>query len=311
MKTILQRIVQRLVAGLGVLWGAATLMFVTINVTAGDPALAILGGAEAVPTPAALERVRHDYHLDEPLYRQYLICLGRLAHGDLGESYRLRIPVARAITQQLGPTVQLALCAGALAIVVSVVVAIFTAGRAPWLRRISSAAELIGSSVPGFVFGILLLLLFSFQLHWLPASGQNSWRALVLPSLTLALPLTGMLTQVLRGEIEDVLDRPFITAARSRGLSETGVRLGHALRHALIPLVTLSGTFFGMLLGGAVVAETLFARQGVGRLLVDATSNKDVPVVLGVTLLSATAYVVTNLTVDLINTAVDPRTRAA
>lgn len=309
MKVIFHRIVWRLAAGIAVLWGAATLTFITINITGGDPALAILGGAEAVPTPAVLARVRADYHLEEPLYQQYFIYISKLAHGDLGESYRLRIPVTRAINQQLGSSIVLALLAGGFAILASITIAIFTAHRAPWLRSFSSTAELIASSMPGFVLGIVLLLLFSFRLQWLPASGQHGWTSIILPTLTLSVPLIAILTQVLRNELEEILEQPFITTARSRGLSEVGVRLRHALRHALIPLVTLSGSFFGMLLGGAVIAETLFARQGIGRLVADATSNKDVPLVLGITMLAATIYVVVNLMVDLLNTAIDPRVR--
>lgn len=309
MNPVLRRIAWRLLAGLGVLWGAATLTFVTINVTGGDPALAILGGAEAVPTPAVLARVRADYHLDEPLYRQYLIYVGKLAQGDLGESYRLRIPVTRAIGQQLGATVQLALVAATFGVFASIAIAVFTARRAPWVRTFASGSELVASSIPGFVLGIALLLVFSFGLHWLPASGQNGWKSLVLPALTLAVPMIAMLTQVLRNELEDVLEQPFIVAARARGLSEAGVLVGHALRHALIPVITLAGAFFGMLLGGAVIAETLFARQGVGRLIADATSNKDVPIVIGVTLFAAATYVLVNLIVDLLNAVIDPRLR--
>lgn len=311
MKPVFRRVLGRLLAGIGVLWGAATLTFLIINVTGGDTAIAILGGAEAVPTPAVLARVREDYHLDKPIHQQYLIYIAKLARGDLGESYRLRIPVTRAIAQQLGPTLELALWAGSLAVVASVLIAIFTARRARWLRNASSGAELIASSMPGFVLGIVLLLIFAFQLHWLPASGQNGWKSLVLPTLTLAIPIIALLTQVLRNDLEDILEQPFIVTARARGLSEAGVRLGHALRHALISLVTLAGSFFGRLLGGAVIAETLFSRQGVGRLVAEATTNKDVPLVLGVTLLAATTYVVVNLLVDLINAVVDPRARTA
>ncbi len=309
MTSTLRRVFGRLLAGIGVLWGAATLTFVVINVAGGDPAMEILGGLNAMPTPAILAQVRADYHLDQPLYRQYVLYLGRLAHGDLGESYRLRIPVTRAIGQQLGATLELAVWAAVVAIPVSILLATFTARRKRWVRSLSSGVELVGSSVPNFVIGIVLLLIFSFQLHWLPASGQSGWKSLVLPTLTLSIPMIGVLTQVLRNELEEILEQPFIITARARGLSETGVRLGHALRHALIPLVTLSGTFIGMLLGGAVIAESLFARQGVGRLMADATMTKDVPLVLGITLLAAATYVVVNLIVDLVNGASRPRAR--
>ena len=309
MKRLIYRILWRLLAGIGVLWGAATLTFVTINLTGGDTAIAILGGAEAVPTPAVIAHVREEYHLDKPLYEQYAFYVAKLFRGDLGDSYRLRIPVTQAIGQQLEATLTLAVWAGSVTILVSLAIAILTAGRASWARSISSSTELIVTSMPHFVGGIVLLLVFSFQLHWLPASGQNGWKSLVLPTITLALPMIGMLTQVLRNELDETLEQPFIVTARARGLSEAGVRLGHALRHALIPVTTLAGTFIGFLLGGAVIAETLFARQGVGRLVADAAQGKDVPIVLGVTMLSAVTYVIVNLIVDLLNGLIDPRAR--
>ncbi len=312
MKTsaLFRRVLWRVLAGVGVLWGAATLTFAMLHLTAGDTALAILGGPEALPTPEVLARVRAEYGLDQPLHTQYLDYLGRLARFDLGESYRLRIPVTRAIGQQLAATARLAFVAGVIAILFAVILATLTARRRPWIRSLSSGAELVVSSIPGFVLGLLLLFVFSFELRWLPAAGYRDWRSLVLPALTLAVPISAVLTQVLRQELEDILEQPFIVTARARGLSEAGVRLGHAMRHALIPLVTLSGFIFASLLGGAVIAETLFSQQGVGRLMVEATTNKDVPIVLGVTLLSAAIYVGVNLLVDLANALIDPRQKA-
>ncbi len=307
MNNTVKRVLFRLLASLGVFWGAATLTFVTLNVTGGDTALAILGGPDALPTAEVLARVRSEYGLDQPLYLQYADYLGRLLQGELGESYRLRIPVTRAIAQQIGATVQLAAWAGLLAVSLSILVAIATAKRSRWIGSLSSGSELVLLSMPTFVLGILLLLAFSFQIPIFPPAGSDGWKSMVLPTLTLALPVAASLTQVLRQELEDILEYPFITMARARGLSGTGVRLGHALRHALIPLVTLSGFIFAHLLGGAVITETLFARQGVGRLMIDATTNKDVPLVLGITLLAAATYVLVNLVVDLLNTVVDPR----
>lgn len=306
----LRRIIWRLLAGVLVLWGAATLTFVGLNVTGGDPALAILGGPEAVPTAEALAQVRREYGLDQPLIVQYGQYLGRLAQGDLGESYRLRIPVAQAIGEHLGATLQLAIWAALVAVLLAIAVAVLTARRRPWVGSLSSGTELVLSSMPSFVLGILLLLVFSFQLRLFPPSGSSGWKTMVLPILTLALPVAAVLAQVLRQELEDILEQPFITMARARGLSEAGVRLGHALRHALIPLVTLSGFILASLLGGAVITETLFARQGVGRLMLDAANTKDVPMVLGITLLAALIYVVVNLIVDLLLPLIDPRVTA-
>jgi peptide/nickel transport system permease protein len=304
-----KRIGLRLLAGVGVLWGAATLTFVAVNVTGGDTALAILGGPDALPTPEVVARVRAEYGLDRPLIEQYARHLARLARGDLGESYRLRIPVTRAIGQQLRATVELAVCATVLAVTASIAWALLTAKRARWVRSLASGSELVVSSMPSFVIGILLLLAFSFRLHVFPASGSHGWKSLVLPALTLALPMIAVLSQVLRQQLEEILEQPFIVTARARGLGDAAVRLRHALRHALIPLVTLSGYITAGLLGGAVIAESLFARQGVGRLMVEATSNKDVPVVLGITLMAAFVYVVVNLIVDLLYTVIDPRVR--
>lgn len=308
---LLKKILWRVAAGIGVLWGAATLTFVTLNVTGGDTALAILGGPDALPTAEVMARVRAEYGLDDPLPVQYAKYVGRLAQGDLGESYRLRIPVTRAIAQQIGATVHLAFWAGLLAVVLAVVTAVLTARRARWLTSAASGAELVLSSVPSFVLGIALLLLFSFQWPLFPASGSRGWKSMVLPALTLALPTAAVLTQVLRQELEEILEQPFITMARARGMADASVRLRHALRHALIPLVTLSGFIFASLLGGAVIVETLFARQGVGRLMVDATTNKDAPVVLGITLLAALIYVAVNLLVDVLNAVIDPRVTTA
>lgn len=306
----LRLILRRLLSGIGVLWGAATLTFLAINLSAGDPAMAILGGPGANPSAELIAQVRAEYGLDQPLFVQYGQYLGRLAQGDLGDSYNLRRPVGQVISGQLGATVQLSLSAAALAVLLAVVVAVLSANRAPWVRSLVSGTELVLSSAPSFVIGLGLLLVFAFGWHLLPPSGSNSWQALILPSVALALPVAAVLSQVLRQELEDTLEQPFIAMARARGLSETGVRLKHALRHALVPLVTLSGFVFASLLGGAVVIELLFSRQGIGRLMLDAANTKDVPLLLGITLLAAAIYVVVNFLVDLINHLVDPRAKA-
>lgn len=304
-----KRILWRLLAGLGVIWGAGTLTFVAIHVTAGDTAVAILGGDDAWASAEVLAAVRKEYGLDQPVIVQYGRYLSKLAVGDLGESYRLRIPVTRAIQQQLGPTVVLTLAASVTAVLLAVITALLTAKRARWLQSLSSGTELAVSSAPSFVLGILLLLIFAFQLRWFPASGMSGWKTLVLPTLTLALPIAAVLTQVLRQEFESILEQPFIMTARARGMSEAGTRFLHALRHALIPLTTMTGFVIAGLLGGAVIVESLFARQGVGRLMIEATTNKDVPIVLGITLLASSVYVIVNLIVDILYGLIDPRVR--
>jgi peptide/nickel transport system permease protein len=296
----------RLLAGAGVLWGAATLGFVALHLTAGDAALSTVAGEGANPTKAILDQVRHDLGLDRPLHAQYLDFLGRLLQGDLGRSYQQRIEVSQAIGEQLWPTVQLALCAGAVAVVLAVVVALLTAQRRPW-RSVASGVELVLSATPTFVLGIVLLIVFSFSLKLLPVSGNDGVSALILPTFTLALPIAAILAQVLRSELEEVLEQPFILTARSRGMRDLAVRLRHGLRHALVQVVTMSGFLVGGLLGGAVITETLFVRQGVGQLMLSAVTTKDIPMVLGLVMFAAVVYVVVNLLVDIGYTVIDPR----
>jgi peptide/nickel transport system permease protein len=302
-----QRVGWRVLAGTGVMLGAATASFLALHGTAGDAALSTVSGQGADPTQAVLEQVRRDYGLDLPLWRQYLDYLGKLLHGDLGESYQQRLPVARAIGAQLGQTVQLAVSAVAVAIVLSVTVGVLTAKRPRWIRSGASGPELVLASMPTFVLGLVLLLIFAVGLGWFPVSGQESFKSLVLPAFTLALPVAAVLSQVLRSELEDVLEQPFILTARARGMRDAAVRFRHALRHALIPLVTMSGSVIGWMLGGAVVTESLFNRQGLGQLMLAATTNKDIPLVVGVIIFAAFVYVVVNLLVDILYTVIDPR----
>jgi peptide/nickel transport system permease protein len=306
MTGVVRRIGIRLLTGLSVLWGAATLSFVALHVTAGDAALSTVAGQGANPTKEVLDQVRQDLGLDQPLWRQYLTYLDHLLHGDLGRSYQQRIEVSSAIGQQIGPTVELATAAAALAVVLAVTVALLTAGRRGW-RSFASGTELVLSATPTFVVGILLLIVFSFTWRVLPVSGSQGPAALVLPAITLALPIGAVLSQVLRSELEEVLEQPFILTARTRGMRDTAVRLRHALRPALVQIVTMSGFVVGGLLGGAVITETLFVRQGIGQLMLSAVTAKDIPMVLGLVIFAALVYVTVNLLVDLGYTILDPR----
>lgn len=282
--------------------------FAALQLIPGDPVTVMLGPG-TVATPEIKAQIRAQYGLDQPLALQYLHYLGNLLRGDLGESYQLQRPVADLIGEQLWPTVQLALAALALAVLLAVTTAVATAGRRPALRALATLLELLTVSSPSYWIGILLLTAFSFQLRIFPVAGDQDLSALVLPALTLALPLTGVLAQVLREGLETALGRPFAVTARSRGLSVTAVRLRHALRHAAVPLVTLTGWLTGSLLGGAVLVETVFARPGIGALTLQGTTNKDMPLVIGVVLLSALVFVVLSTLVDLLYTVIDPRLR--
>jgi peptide/nickel transport system permease protein len=304
---LVKRVGSRLIVGVGVLWAAATLAFVALHSTAGDAALSTVAGQGANPTKAVLDQVRKDYGLDLPLWRQYVDYLGKLVRGNLGESYQQRVPVAHAISEQLMPTFELAACAAVIALVLSVVTATLTAKRRQWVRSSSNGIEMVLASMPTFVLGLLLMIVFAIELKVFPISGQDGIKALVLPAVTLSLPIAAVLTQVLRAELEDVLEQPFVVTARSRGMSDARVRFGHALRHGVIPLITLSGYMIGFLLGGAVITESLFNRQGLGQLMLTATTNKDIPLVIGLIMFAALVYVVVNLVVDILYTVIDPR----
>jgi peptide/nickel transport system permease protein len=297
----------RLIGGIFVLWGTATLIFVAINLTPGDPAITVLGTPEALPTPAVLKLIRSEYGFDQPVHTQYIHYLIRLLHGNFGESYRLHAPVAHLIGQQIGATATLALFAIPLGFITALTLALSAAKRAPWLTGLLDLVEVTLSSAPPFILGLLLLLLFSFGLHFFPSSSTSGWTSLILPVIALAFPIAAVLSQVLRRELEDVLEQPFIITARTRGLSDSAVRLGHALRHALIPTLTVSGILFGSLISNAVVVETVFNRQGLGRMMADSATNRDVPLVLGIALIATFAIVIMNIIIDLAYVIIDPR----
>ncbi|MFJ6086952.1 ABC transporter permease [Streptomyces sp. NPDC092369] len=305
---LLRAVAKRLVAALAVLFGAATLAFLTLQLIPGDPVAVMLGPGNAA-SPEVRAEITRQYGLDRSPAEQYLHYLGSLLTGHLGESYQLQRPVAELISDQLWPTVQLALFALLLAVTVAVALAAATAGRHPFLRAAASLAELLAASTPSYWTGILLLTAFSFQLRIFPVAGAQDFASLVLPAVTLALSLAGVLAQVLREGLETALAQPFVVTARARGLSDTAVRLRHALRHAAIPLVTLTGWLTGSLLGGAVLVETVFGRPGIGALTLQAATNKDIPLVIGLVLLSALVFVVLSTVIDLLYLVIDPRLR--
>jgi peptide/nickel transport system permease protein len=299
----------RLLGVVGVLWGAATVTFLAQQLMPGDPAQTILGGAGAKPSPEQLAAVRAQYGLDQPVLVQYLHYLGGLVRGDLGTSYVLKQPVSEIIGQQIGATVVLTFTALIASWVIAVTVTLLTAHRSRWLSAVGSGAETFLAALPQYWLGIVLLVLFAFQLHWLPVVGNGTATGLVLPALTLALPLAGFLGQVTRDEFSSAMEQPFAVSARARGLGDWGLRWRHALRHAVLPGLTLSGWALGSLFSTAVIVESIFVRPGLGRLLVDAVTARDMPVVIGVTLFVAAVYVIANLLVNTAFGQIDPRLR--
>lgn len=303
---VLAVLVRRIVAGIIVLWLTASASFWTLQLVPGSPVDILAGDLADDDLRASLAR---EWGLDLSAWQQYVDFLARLVRGDLGQSYVQRQPVATILADQLGSTFVLAVTAGLLAVVIAVVLATASVGRARVRRGVLSTLELVFVSVPVFWSGLLLLFVFSFQLGWFPAAGAGSARSLVLPAVTLALPTAGLLSQVLRESMERTLTEPFIVTVRSRGVRESLVVWRHALRHAALPGMTVLGSLVGGLLGGAVITETVFGRPGIGSISLQAVSNKDVPVVIGVVLLAAAIYVVVSTLLDLFYTLADPRLR--
>jgi peptide/nickel transport system permease protein len=301
------RIISRLLTSMVVAWASVTAAFLALHALPGRIQDILAGDLEY---PGLREAIAAEWGLDRSLFAQYLDFLVRIAGGDFGTSYVLRQPVTEVVGSQLMPTVQLALLAGVLAMVIAVGLAVLTAGRGRISRQIASFLELVFASTPVFWLGILLLMLFSFTLRWFPVSGANGWQSIVLPSLTLALPTAGLLAQVLREAIEKTLDQPFVTTIRSRGVSELSIRARHVLRHALLPAVTLGGWLIGGLLGGAVITEKVFGRPGLGTVTLGAVLTHDVPVVLAVVLLAAFIHVAASTLLDILYLLIDPRLRA-
>jgi len=304
------RVARRVAAAVGVLLAAATLTFLLQQLVPGDPGLAILGGPGAHASPAEVAAVDHQYGFDQPLLSQYVTFLGHVATLNFGESYALKQNVTTVIGQRIGPTLALTATALALAWLIALALTLTTAGRGRARSAFGSGLEVLLAGLPQYFLGIVLLVVFAFQLGWFPVTGGTSLSGLVLPALALALPLAGFLGQVTRDEFAAGLDQPFAVSARMRGTSELEVRWRHVLRHAVLPGITLSGWAIGALLGGSVIVEVVFARPGIGQLLVSSVGSQDLPVVVAITLIVAFVYVVANLVVDLLYVVVDPRLRA-
>ncbi|MGB3731244.1 ABC transporter permease [Microbacterium sp.] len=291
-----------------VLWGAATLAFLAFRIIPGDAVTAMLGPQSQV-SEQVKAGIRTDLGLDQPPLVQYLSYLGRLLHGDLGQSYQLRMPVTEVIGRQLGPTLQLTALALLIAVVLALAGALFA--RRGIAQGIVVGLELVVLSSPVFWIGILLLAVFSFWLGWFPVAGSRTPATLVLPAVTLALPVAALIGQVLRDGIDRAERQPFAETVRARGAGPARLVLRHSLRHGAANALTLAAYLTGSLLGGAVLVETVFARPGLGRITLAAILNRDLPVVAGVIMLSALVFVIVNTLVELAHPLLDPRLRAS
>lgn len=297
-----------------VLLGVSVLVFLIVHLTPGDPAR-LLAGPEAYEEDIQAIRVR--LGLDQPLPVQYGRFLKGVVEGDLGTSFRSGRPVAEEISTRFPYTVELASVSLVLAIAAGVLVGVFSAARqnSAWDAGTMGAA-LMGISVPTFWLGLLLMLLFSYYLGWLPASGRGGplWtpaglESILMPAIALGSPSGAVIARLTRSSLLEVLSQDYVRTARAKGLPERVVLYRHALKNALIPVVTVAGLRLGALLGGAVITEQVFAWPGVGTLVVNAINARDYPVVQGTVLLMATVFVLLNLTVDLVYGLIDPRIR--
>jgi ABC-type dipeptide/oligopeptide/nickel transport system permease component len=302
---VLTYAVRRLLAAIPTLFGVTVAVFMFVHLLPGDPAR-LMAGQDATPEAVAL--VRHALGLDKPLLVQYAIYLGGLVRGNLGVSNRDSVPVAVHVAQALGPTMRLTLAAMALAIALGLVAGILAAVRhnRP-LDFITTSASMLGISLPSFVLGLALIWIFAVDLRWFPTGGDRGAASLVLPAVTLGLGAAALIARLTRSEMLEVLGQDYIRTARAKGQVPAVVVYRHALRNALIPVVTVIGLQFGFLLSGAVIVETVFAWPGIGRLLIDAIAFRDYPVIQGVVLVFSLEFVAVNLLTDLLYAGIDPR----
>jgi len=310
----MKQILIRLFLTLPVVWLVVSLVFLLIHLVPGDPIQAMLGDGA---TPADMTALRHQYGLDKPLGAQYLSYWGGVLHGDLGNSIRLHDSVAHLISQRYPYTLALTIAALVFGLVLALpagVAAAVSRGRA--VDQALSVVSLFGLSVPGLALGPVLILVFAILLGWLPVSGANSggtqlidWHYLVLPAIAMGASLAAILTRMVRTAMLEELGQDYIRTARAKGLGEGAVVWRHALPNALVPIVTVVGLQFGALLAGAIVTEKIFSWPGLGRLVVDAISNRDYALVQGCLLSIGLTYVLVNLLTDIVCRWVNPRMR--
>jgi len=299
--------IRRLLIAIPTLFGVVLLVFLMVRLAPGDPAVLLAG---EFATPETLRAIRERYGLDRPLPEQFLLYLGALLRGDLGESARSRRPVLEELKTYFPNTVELAVAAILVALLTGIPLGILAALRpGSGLDLGVMTLALLGVSMPVFWFGLLAILIFSVNLGWFPVAGKGTLAHLVLPAVTLGVNATALLARMTRGTLLEVLSQDYIRTARAKGLRERVVVFKHALRNAMIPVVTVAGLEFGSLLAGAVITETIFAWPGLGQLLVGSILARDYPVVQGAVLLVATSFILVNLLVDLLYAWIDPRVR--
>jgi peptide/nickel transport system permease protein len=308
-------VVRRLLHALFVVWAVATVVFFIVHLIPGDPVRAILGPEYS---PEAAENIRNRLGLDEPLGVEYVNFIGDAISLDLGDSFFSDQPVLQSILESFPRTISLTVVSFLLGITLAIPLGIIAAVRRyHWQDHAASIVAFLGISMPSFWFGIIMILVFSVRLRWLPSFGYEPLAAgivpwlssLIMPSIALGLLYGAIVTRITRGSMIEVLGQPYIRTARAKGLRESVILVKHALPNALIPIVTVASIQLAILLSGAVVIETVFAIQGVGRLLVGAVISRDYPLIQGVVLLISVVFVLINLGTDLLYAAINPRIR--
>lgn len=304
-------VLNRLIQLLPVLWLISLIVFAVMHVLPGDPAELMLQGAEGgATTPERLAEIRQEMGLDDSLVVQYARFLGNALVGDLGTSIRFRTPVVGLIMERFWFTLELAVSGLVVALLLGVPLGMIAAVRQnSWTDAGAMSLAYVGASMPVYWLGLILILLFSFTLNWLPPAGADDWRSLVMPAVTLGFVSAGLISRLVRSSMIEVLGEDYIRTSRAKGLTERLVLWRHGLKNALIPVVTMVGLQFGAMLAGAVVTETVFSRPGVGRLVVSAILSKDYPLVQGCILFLAVVYLLVNLLVDIAYAWLDPRIR--
>ena len=299
----------RLLQLIPVLFIVSIIIFSIMHALPGDPAMLMLMGAEGgAITPERIAELHTQMGLDDPLYVQYFRFISGAVRGDLGNSIRLRSSVTGIIMERFGSTIQLSMFGLGFSVITGLLLGTLAALKQnSWIDTFSMVFSYIGVSMPIFWLGLLLILIFSFRLNWFPPAGGEGWRSLVLPGITLGLASAGIISRLTRSGLIEVFNEDFIRTARAKGMKEWMMITRHAMKNALIPVVTMVGLQFGTMLAGAVVTETVFSRPGLGRLMVSAILWKDYPLVQGSVLFLALLYVTANLLVDISYAYIDPR----
>jgi len=305
---MLQYVVRRLIIAVLVIYGLVTLVFFLMHLLPGDAVSAML--TQFAVSAQDQQRLRHELGIDQPLLVQYGHYVINVSHGDFGRSLFNQQRVTTQIMRQLPATLQLAMASLAIAVPVGGLLGVLAAVKErTWIDRASMALSLVGIAMPSFWFGLVLIYLFSVIFPVLPAAGSGSPKQLILPALALSAYPIAVLTRLVRTSMLEVLRQDFVVSARAKGLPERSVIFRHALRNALIPVITIIGIQFAFSLGGAVIIETVFARQGVGQVAVGAIQQRDLPLVEGTVIFVGSVVVLANLVVDLLYGVIDPRIR--